>query len=79
MLFIFLPLQKRLNQVGVTHVDEHILPQDFFITGPFTKLGNSLVYYSHEKMNWEEAKAKCEEMDSSLVEIWTEQEFIEVQ
>ena len=54
------------------------LAKAFIITGPFTKLGNSLVYYSHVVMNWEEAKAKCEEMDSSLVEIWTEQEFLEV-
>ena len=48
------------------------------IAGSFTKLGNSLVYYSHERMNWDQAKIKCDEMDSSLLEIWSEHEFMEV-
>ena len=44
----------------------------------FTLVGDSKLYYDPKLRNWENAKKRCEALDSKLVEFWTEEEYDKV-
>ena len=44
----------------------------------FTSIGSSEVLYMNEKLVFTEADRRCREKGSTLAEIWSEEEWIEV-
>ena len=44
----------------------------------FTQVGGKYLYLDPNKMNYAQAQERCRALDSSVVEIWSEQEWIEV-
>ena len=46
--------------------------------GIFTKVGDKFLYHDNTMMTYPEAKQRCQTLDSSLVELWTDQEYQKV-
>ena len=44
----------------------------------FTDVACTSLLYVDERLNYEQAKRKCEEYDSTLLEIWNEYEYNQV-
>lgn len=42
------------------------------------KIGESILFMDKTAMTYDQAKDKCRELNSALVEIWTEEEWKEV-
>ena len=62
----------------IVNTKKHIVPKSFIFAVIFTKVGGKLLHHDKTSMTYAEAKERCQALHSSIVEMWTDQEYKEV-